>query len=47
MQTTTPAAAQNSAPDAREVYMAMRAQRDVLGDQLRGLESKRSDLTVS
>lgn len=25
--------------------MAMRAQRDVLGDQLRGLESKRSDLS--
>lgn len=44
MQATTPAVVQNSAPSAREVYEAMRAQRDVLGDQLRGLENKRADL---
>lgn len=44
MQATTPAVVQNTAPSASQVYEAMRAQRDVLGDQLRGLENKRADL---
>jgi hypothetical protein len=44
MQATTPAVAQNTAPSASQVYEAMRAQREVLGDQLRGLENKRADL---
>ena len=44
MQATTPVAIQNTAPSASQVYEAMRAQREVLGDQLRGLENKRGDL---
>jgi hypothetical protein len=44
MQSTTPAVVQNTAPSAREVYEAMRAQRDVLGNQLRSLENTRGDL---
>jgi hypothetical protein len=44
MQSTTPAAVQNTAPSASQVYEAMRAQRDVLGDQMRALDNTRNDL---
>jgi hypothetical protein len=44
MQATTPVAVQSTAPSASQVYEAMRAQREVLGDQLRSLDNSRGDL---
>ena len=44
MQATTPIAIQNTAPSASQVYDALRAQRDVLGDQLRALADTRREL---
>ena len=44
MQATTPIAIQNTAPSASQVYDALRAQRDVLGDQMRALADTRREL---
>lgn len=46
MQTPAPAAppAARSAPSSAEMYRARQAQREVLGDQMRSLENRRSEL---
>ncbi len=43
MQATTPAAAQTT-PSVSQVYEALKAQREILGDQVRQLENTRNDL---